>query len=139
MPKIRLLGVYNGAFVTFLDEDRLSRVIVTHRWIVGNEAKYRNVREKRSVESLGVKKGEAFCDFVRRRSEYLKARRRSEKEVERSMMCWLWIEACCINRDSETKLSTAINSMFKWYAHSAEWIAYLQDVLRGCWEEKRLC
>jgi hypothetical protein len=28
---------------------------------------------------------------------------------------WIWIDTCCINTESSSELSEAINSMFKWY------------------------
>ena len=41
---------------------------------------------------------------------------------------WVWIDTCCINRESSAELSEAINSMFKWYKSAAICYAYLSDV-----------
>jgi Heterokaryon incompatibility protein (HET) len=41
---------------------------------------------------------------------------------------WVWIDTCCINKESSAELSEAINSMFKWYMLAAICIAYLSDV-----------
>ena len=41
---------------------------------------------------------------------------------------WVWIDTCCINKESSSELSEAINSMYQWYANSAICYAYLHDV-----------
>ncbi|KAI1173089.1 heterokaryon incompatibility [Nemania sp. FL0916] len=41
---------------------------------------------------------------------------------------YIWIDTCCIDKDSSAELSEAINSMFKWYQHSVICYAYLCDV-----------
>lgn len=41
---------------------------------------------------------------------------------------WLWIDTCCINKDSAAELSEAINSMFRWYLNAAVCLAYVADV-----------
>lgn len=42
-------------------------------------------------------------------------------------LCYAWVDSCCIDKRSSSELSESINSMFKWYAHSAECYAYLSD------------
>jgi hypothetical protein len=42
---------------------------------------------------------------------------------------WMWIDSCCINKESSAELSESINSMFKWYRDSEICITYLQDVI----------
>ena len=39
-----------------------------------------------------------------------------------------WIDTCCINKDSSSELSEAINSMYAWYEAAVECLAYLEDV-----------
>lgn len=41
---------------------------------------------------------------------------------------WLWIDTCCINKESSAELSEAINSMFRWYRDSFVCYVYLNDV-----------
>ena len=41
---------------------------------------------------------------------------------------WVWIDSCCIDKDSSTELSEAINSMFKWYSQAEVCFAFLVDV-----------
>lgn len=41
---------------------------------------------------------------------------------------YVWIDTCCINKNDNTELAEAINSMFRWYAEAQICIAYLADV-----------
>ena len=43
---------------------------------------------------------------------------------------YVWIDTCCIDRDSSAELSEAINSMYTWYRGSEKCYAYLADVPR---------
>ncbi|KAK4450910.1 heterokaryon incompatibility protein-domain-containing protein [Podospora aff. communis PSN243] len=40
----------------------------------------------------------------------------------------IWVDTCCINKESSAELSEAINSMYTWYKKSFRCIAYLSDV-----------
>jgi hypothetical protein len=42
---------------------------------------------------------------------------------------YVWIDTCCINKESSAELSEAINSMFQWYERADYCCAYLQDVM----------
>ncbi|KIY00433.1 uncharacterized protein Z520_04118 [Fonsecaea multimorphosa CBS 102226] len=44
---------------------------------------------------------------------------------------WIWIDSCCIDKNSSSELSEAINSMFKWYRDAKTCYAYLSDVGDG--------
>ncbi|THU95454.1 HET-domain-containing protein, partial [Dendrothele bispora CBS 962.96] len=41
---------------------------------------------------------------------------------------WIWIDSCCINKDSSAELSEAINSMYQYYQDAGICYAYLCDV-----------
>ncbi|KAL8895365.1 MAG: hypothetical protein Q9192_003680 [Flavoplaca navasiana] len=41
---------------------------------------------------------------------------------------YVWVDTCCINKESSAELSEAINSMFRWYKRAAICYAYLSDV-----------
>lgn len=41
---------------------------------------------------------------------------------------YAWIDTCCIDKSSSAELSEAINSMFRWYNHSAKCYVYLADI-----------
>ncbi|CAO2649918.1 Nn.00g012100.m01.CDS01 [Neocucurbitaria sp. VM-36] len=40
---------------------------------------------------------------------------------------YIWVDSCCINKDSSSELSEAINSMFAWYRDADVCYAYLED------------
>ena len=54
--------------------------------------------------------------------------RRCCEIAERDGYEWIWIDSCCINKESSTELSEAINSMFNWYALAEVCYVYLEDV-----------
>jgi hypothetical protein len=41
---------------------------------------------------------------------------------------YFWIDTCCIDKSTSDELSTAINSMFRWYQHASKCYVYLSDV-----------
>jgi hypothetical protein len=41
---------------------------------------------------------------------------------------YFWVDTCCIDKSNNTELTTAINSMFRWYQNAARCYAYLSDV-----------
>jgi hypothetical protein len=41
---------------------------------------------------------------------------------------YFWVDTCCINKSTSNELSTAINSMFRWYQRAARCYVYLSDV-----------
>jgi hypothetical protein len=41
---------------------------------------------------------------------------------------YCWVDTCCINKSTSDELSTAINSMFRWYKRAAKCYVYLSDV-----------
>jgi hypothetical protein len=49
------------------------------------------------------------------------------KEAAKYGIPFVWIDTCCINKDSSTELSEAINSMFAWYRDAKFCLAYLGD------------
>lgn len=43
---------------------------------------------------------------------------------------WVWIDSCCINKDSSEELNRSINSMFMWYREADVCYTYLSDVVK---------
>lgn len=41
---------------------------------------------------------------------------------------YIWIDTCCIDKQSSSELSEAINSMYSWYRQAAVCLAFLDDV-----------
>lgn len=47
---------------------------------------------------------------------------------------YVWIDTCCINKETSAELSEAIHSMFNWYKNSTICYVFLEDV---CYRNKR--
>jgi hypothetical protein len=110
---MRLLDVNTLKFSEFLDDKPRPRyAIASHRW-GDEEATFKDVKEGRNQSSAGHKKVEAFAQYVR--------------EKIASLDC-LWIDTCCINKESDAELSYAINSMFKWYRNAEVCITLLAGI-----------
>ncbi|KAK5674004.1 hypothetical protein LTS10_013242 [Elasticomyces elasticus] len=113
---MRLLNVGSLEFAEFQDDDRPPYVAASHRWLGDGEATFQDIRDRRNTSGDGYQKVGAFAAYVR---EHL------------SPIQWLWVDTCCINRDSAAELSEAINSMFGWYRSAKVCLAYLVDVKTG--------
>ncbi|OBT94247.1 hypothetical protein VE01_07792 [Pseudogymnoascus verrucosus] len=54
--------------------------------------------------------------------------RKSCEQAVRDGYSYVWVDTCCINKESSAELSEAINSMFRWYKASAVCYVFLSDV-----------
>ncbi|KAI6013252.1 heterokaryon incompatibility protein-domain-containing protein [Pisolithus marmoratus] len=104
--------------LTWLDDKSTSYAIVSHRW--GTEVKH---GEMTGLAAMEVRKR----DKIKGRDGYQKIIR-SCKQAEKDGYSWLWIDTCCINKDSSAELSEAINSMYRWYRNAQRCYVYLGDV-----------
>ena len=50
------------------------------------------------------------------------------RQAQKDGLNYMWIDSCCIDQSSSAELSTAINSMFRWYQNAAKCYVYLSDV-----------
>jgi hypothetical protein len=86
--------------------------ILSHTWGADDEeVTYQDLINGTGKKKSGYKKI-TFC-ADRARSEGLE---------------YFWIDTCCINQANFTELSTAINSMFRWYQEATGCYVYLSDV-----------
>ena len=72
---------------------------------------FQEFRKGKKRDSLGFAKIVECCDLARSRS-----------------FQWVWIDTCCIDKNSSAELSEAINSMCHWYEGAGECYAYLSDI-----------
>ncbi|GAW19450.1 hypothetical protein ANO14919_089370 [Xylariales sp. No.14919] len=94
--------------------------ILSHRW-VGLEITFDELKNHtaelrtgtRPLSSPQVDKIRGACETARNQG-----------------IKWMWIDTCCINKNSATEESESINSMFKWYREAKLCITYLSDVKR---------
>jgi len=50
------------------------------------------------------------------------------QQAQKDNLRYFWVDSCCIDQSSSAELSTAINSMFRWYRNAAKCYVYLTDV-----------
>ena len=90
--------------------------ILSHRWFKAEEElSYQTIQDPDSLDTCamrGYRKVALFC-----------------REALRDGYDWVWVDSCCINKESSTELTEAINSMYKWYANAAVCYVYLEDFL----------
>ena len=93
------------------DENEKAYAILSHRWEDGEVS----FQDMQSPAVASKKKG------------YLKIINACKKAKGRGFE-YIWVDTCCINKDSHAELSEAINSMYRWYQTSAVCFAFLSDV-----------
>ncbi|KAF9458425.1 heterokaryon incompatibility protein-domain-containing protein [Collybia nuda] len=107
---MRLLHTKKKKLSEFQGRDIPEYVILSHVWgeeevlfqdmISGNARKKKGFAKLRAACAAASKKGWSY----------------------------IWIDTCCINKESSTELSEAINSMYSWYGNAEVCYAYLADV-----------
>lgn len=98
--------------------------ILSHCWGVPEEGE-KEVQFREMSELLTMK--DTLRSALRRSTGYMKILDTC-KRAQKDDLELVWIDTCCINKESSSELSEAINSMYKWYADSGRCYAYLQDV-----------
>lgn len=93
------------------DERKQRYAILSHRW-EDEEVSFRDMQNLAVANKLkGFAKISKLCELA------------LEEEHQ-----YIWVDTCCINKESSADLSEAINSMYRWYQASAVCYAYLLDV-----------
>jgi ankyrin repeat protein len=109
---MRLLKTDTIELQTFEYGDVPPYAILSHRW--GNdEVTYQDL--------------EANTGAKERKDGFNKVRQCCSK-AKADGFDYLWIDTTCINKESSSELSEAINSMFNWYHEAERCYAYLADV-----------
>lgn len=108
----------NDEVLKELDHKSATYAILSHRW--GAEVSYEEVTDLMKMDEGGR-------DEVRHRSGYKKIIKSCEQAMKDGHEL-LWIDTCCINKQSSAELSEAINSMYQWYRDAQVCYAYLHDV-----------
>jgi hypothetical protein len=132
---MRLLNTTTLEFHEFASPDDAPPYIITsHRWLDG-EVSYQEFMgrgvDSRVDEKPGMNKIKQFCKFI-------KDWQASRESIAAGRPCtalprYIWIDTCCINKQSSAELQEAITSMYQYYAKAWCCIAYLHDVkTRSC-------
>lgn len=90
--------------------------ILSHTWIHGQEVtlqefKDGNFKDSARNEKAGYKKIQLCGDLAAQHG-----------------LQYFWVDTCCIDKSNEKELTTALNSMFRWYKNATRCYVYLSDV-----------
>jgi hypothetical protein len=85
--------------------------ILSHTWSEGGEVTYDELVAGEGKNKTGYAKLR-FCE------------ERSTKDG----LSYFWVDTCCIDKRDNNELSTALNSMFRWYQRATKCYVYLLDV-----------
>ncbi|KAK4624512.1 hypothetical protein CLAFUW4_05692 [Fulvia fulva] len=116
---MRLINIHTGQMKTFLGSDRPPYAILSHCWGTEEVSFNACTAALNNGGQLPNNKVTQFCAYLRSGS--------SQSTIPKAIT-WAWIDTCCIDKESSSELSEAINSMYNWYQDSWESIAYVQDV-----------
>ena len=111
---MRLLECSYGKFqlTTDLVRDIPRYAILSHTWGPDTEeVTFRDLVDGTGEGKIGYKKIR-FC----------------AEQAERDGLQYFWVDTCCIDKSNNNELSTAINSMFRWYRNAARCYVYLSGI-----------
>jgi hypothetical protein len=93
------------------DVDPPPYAILSHTWTEGQEVTYNELVAGTGKDKTGYDKIR-FCG----------------NQAAADGLEYFWIDTCCIDKSTSDELSTAINSMFRWYQRAAKCYVHLSDV-----------
>lgn len=110
---MRLLKLVGDEFrlVQVPTHNNLPYAILSHTWTPGQEVTYQELVSGDGKGKSGFKKI-TFCG----------------KQAMNDGLLYFWVDTCCIDKSDPAELTTAINSMFRWYRNAAKCYVYLADV-----------
>ena len=108
---MRLINVHSLRLEEVWNESEKKYAILSHRWGDG-EVSFSDFQNLELASSMqGFSKIRQACEHAK--GDGLE---------------YVWVDTCCINKESSAELSEAINSMYRWYKASAVCYALLSDV-----------
>ncbi|SPJ80070.1 related to beta transducin-like protein [Fusarium torulosum] len=108
---MRLINANNLKLETFLTDQIPPYAILSHRWGSDNEEVSFEDMKVGNTQKIGMQKVIGCC-----------------QQAKADDIKYVWIDTCCINKDSSKELDEAINSMFQWYRRASVCYTYLTDV-----------
>jgi hypothetical protein len=114
MRLLKSLLASGGGFelTSFSDDLAPPYAILSHTWTDGQEVTYNELLAGAGADKPG----------------YAKIRFCGERAAADGLE-YFWVDTCCIDKSKSDELSTAINSMFRWYQRAVKCYVYLTDVL----------
>jgi hypothetical protein len=115
-PAMRLLKLNeDGSFSLkrFPDDKAPPYAILSHTWGTGedDEVTFKDLKYGTGDNKPGFQKLQ-FCG----------------NQAKHDDLYYFWVDTCCIDKTDVNELTTAINSMFRWYQNAARCYVYLVDV-----------
>jgi hypothetical protein len=98
--------------VSFDDKSPPPYAILSHTWTENQEVTFDELVAGTGKDKTGYAKI-CFCS----------------KQAALDDLEFFWVDTCCINKSTSQELSTAINSMFRWYQRATKCYAFLSDVV----------
>lgn len=122
---MRLLHTDTLQFSEYVSpNDAPAYIIASHRWLEGEVSYQEFLRDRRNTApEIILKPG---WDKILHFCNYIKDWRTCSPDGD--IPQYLWIDTCCINKESSAELQEAITSMFEWYAQAWCCLAWLHDV-----------
>jgi hypothetical protein len=113
MRLLRLTNNKEFSLTDDLSDDDIPKryAILSHTWIHGEEVTFQELIDGTGKGKSGYKKIQ-FCGA----------------QAAHDGLDYFWVDTCCINKLDPTELTTAINSMFRWYQNAERCYVYLSDV-----------
>src|ERR1700744_2413468 len=113
---MRLLKIGgDGRFILeWFPKDKIPEyAILSHTWGRGEdkEVTYRDIMDGTGNNKPGFRKL-TFCG----------------SQAKADGLHYFWVDTCCIDKSNNSELTTAINSMFRWYQNAARCYVYFSDV-----------
>lgn len=108
---MRLINTHTLKLEEVKDESVKKYAILSHRWEDGEVG-------------FGDMQDLAVASNMKGYEKIQKARKQAVSDGND----YLWVDTCCINKESSAELGEAINSMYRWYKAAAVCYAFLSDV-----------
>lgn len=110
---MRLLKLVGDEFslVQVPTHNNLSYAILSHTWTPDQEVTYQELVSGDGKSKSGFEKIR-FCG----------------KQAMNDGLLYFWVDTCCIDKTDPAELTTAINSMYRWYRNAVKCYVYLADV-----------
>jgi hypothetical protein len=110
MRLLEIKGPGEFSLVQVATHNTLSYAILSHTW-TGQEVTYQDLISGAGKNKSGYDKIK-FCG----------------EQASKDGLKYFWVDTCCIDKSNSAELSTAINSMFRWYRNAKKCYVYLTDV-----------
>src|SRR6266487_1057988 len=107
---MRLLHSITLKLEDFPDNELPDYAILSHTWET-EEVSFQHMQGYDAEKIAGYRKIKLCCD-----------------QAVRDGFEYVWVDTCCIDKQSSAELSEAINSMYQWYQKAEICYAYLADV-----------